>query len=118
MSLQKKITKIELAKAINDFYVYCGYEITKSQIIELSKLIFQSGDSITSEYFYDFICQAKLGKLGMIYKSPISLMVAFNSYKERYPILRDCDEKGRPILRDTEGYGKRIVEPDPVYRYD
>lgn len=110
MSLQNQISKVELAKRINDFYTFCGYEITKSQIIELSAIITNTWTELTCDIFDIFIYRAKIGSLGMIYKSPVSFMVAFNQFIKSYPIVKVCDENGNKIERDIEGYGKRIAD--------
>lgn len=89
MSSQKQTLQIKLAKGINEFYDFCGYEITKSQIIELSKIIIDTWPGLTNEIFDTFVCRAKRGELGMIYKSPVSFMVAFNQFIKAYPIKID-----------------------------
>jgi hypothetical protein len=77
-----KISKTTIAKTIQEFYDFCGYEIDEKQIVELSKLMLSAHESLTNEQLFDFIYQMKLGKLGMIYRTPISIMVAFNMYLE------------------------------------
>ena len=94
MSLQKTISKTDIAKAIKEFYDFCSYEISDKQVIELSKLVLVSHEKLTPEEFYKFIYSLKLGELGMVYKTPISFMVAFNNFKE---------EKLPPIIKIKTG---------------
>lgn len=82
MSLPKQILKANTAKLLQSFYEYCGYDITDKQIKELAELIHASNDKLTIVQVEEFIYLMKLGELGMIYKSPISIMVAFKQYKE------------------------------------
>jgi hypothetical protein len=82
MKLQQQISIIDLANTIKEFYSFCGYDLGTYQIVELSKLILQSWEKITSDQFNKFITRVKLGEFGMIYKTPLSFMVAFNEFKK------------------------------------
>jgi hypothetical protein len=68
------------ASKIQAFYNYCGYNVDKDQIIGLCKTLVLVKPSIDIEFLDSFLTECKKGKLGMIYQSPISLMVAFQKF--------------------------------------
>jgi len=71
-----------IAERIQSFYDYCGYKIDKPQIIELCKILHSIKPDIDIKYIDSFLLKCKKGQMGMIYQSPISLMVAFNQFRK------------------------------------
>lgn len=82
MNTEKKTLKIEMAKKMDEFYAYCGYEITKPQVVSICDNILILKSDITIDEFNKFMEACSLGRFGMIYKSPVSLMVAFNQFNK------------------------------------
>jgi len=81
MSSQKQILKSEIAKGIKELYSFCGYELDRDTVIKLSNLVIEAWPTLSKKQFDKFIHQAQLGEFGMIYKAPISFMVALKAYK-------------------------------------
>jgi len=73
--------------------MYSGYNIDAMQIKTMVYLIIKSWPDVTEEIFYDYILNAKMGKCGMIYSSPVSFMVAMEKYRhengfETKPVIK------------------------------
>jgi hypothetical protein len=90
--------KTQIANKLAGFYAFAGFQIDESQIKELSNLILNSKKDVTIEWVSRFIDEAKSGEFGMIYSSPVSLMVALKQYKDKYII----PEFGTPGTKVSE----------------
>lgn len=71
----------ELAKALKSEYDFNDYEITLEKLIEVTNIIeklFKKDMILIAKFISDLHC----GKLGMWYKTPISLLSVANKYIE------------------------------------
>jgi len=80
--LQNMTLKSNIANSIADFYAFSGYQIGHEQIKEMTELIIEQWPTIDEDKFKMFIKNAKSGYCGMIYSSPVSLMVALKKFKD------------------------------------
>lgn len=99
MNLQKQISKIDIAKGIKELYDFCGYDTERGTLLKLSNLVLESWPTIRKEQFDSFIHQAQLGEFGMIYKAPISFMVALKVFKNKNFIEHHTVVTSETVLR-------------------